>query len=100
MFVKYKSKGSLMAWFLVVGLIIKLLIILAWFFQSQVNFINIIEHIELVINEDVKINLIYCIKQLGWVGLKLLGAIGLEFIIAFGVLLPLANRTIQNNMRW
>lgn len=89
MFVKYSGTGGSGIGFVVVGFLLKITILVAFFFAAAENFWIIIDHIEAVINTGIDIELRMIIGQIGWIILDFILAIVAEVVVAFGLIFPI-----------
>ena len=78
--------------------VINIVLIGAFIMTSIPHAVEIINHIEAVVNTGAALSLMLILKQIGWVFLWLIVAGILEVAIVFGVIFPMANSELKS--RW
>lgn len=97
MLVKTNFTGSSMMKYWITSLVIKIILIAAFIMSSIENGTAIIDHIEAIVNNGIDLDLYFTLKQLGIIVLKFIGAIILEVVIVFAIIMPLAKRNLDNS---
>ena len=95
MLVKLSYTGASMAKYMVAFVVIKLVLIGAFIMSSITNGTAIIDHIQAVVNSGIDLDLYFALKQLGYIFLKFVGAIVIEMIIVFLIIIPIANNELN-----
>lgn len=96
MFVKYNFEGKSMIKYFIAALVIKIILVVFFIASIIPNGKEIIAHIDGAINTDQLFSTLFLLKQLGWIAVKLIITIAIESAIAFGIIIPLAKKAIDD----
>jgi hypothetical protein len=95
MFVKTNFKGVNMFKYTLGVWVLNLILIMAFVATAAQYGINIIHHIEDVVNAGLDLDLMLIVKQIGWAFLWLIIFGVVEAAIIFGVVKPIANAELK-----
>lgn len=95
MFVKTSFKGANMFKYTLGVFVINLILIVAWLMTSKSHAVEIIEHIELVVNSGIDLEIMLILKQIGMIFVWLIVAGIIEVALVFGIIMPIASSELK-----
>lgn len=98
--VKYTFKDLI--GYQIAAYVIKIVLILAFIYQSIEPFTMFVDHLQAFLNDEAKIDLYFMLWKVLWIVGYYFIVVLIETFVAFVIILPMAKKTIEdkNRIRW